>query len=138
MRLFELLHQRHGVTEEAFGQAFQTRLERGGTLGEALIEKKLLTETELLEVMSELYGIPYWPDLRLEDIRGEYTDRVPLQFLKKFSMVPLESNGGDEAPDCPDSAGGGCCTVAVNSPESFQAMDDLIRLLDLKDVRIIF
>ncbi|MCF8051890.1 MAG: type II secretion system ATPase GspE [Desulfobacterales bacterium] len=140
MKLSKLLSERHGITEEAFDQAFEYHLERGGTLGEALIEKKLVSETELLETFSELYHLPFWPTLPLEKIRGDHPDQVPLQFLKRFSMVPLgpESNGEEAGSETQGDDGQRRCTIAINSPESFQAMDDLIRLLELKNFEVVF
>jgi len=140
MRLFKLLNQRHGISEEALDQAFQYHLERGGTLGDALIEKKMLTETELLETFSELYHFPFWATLPLERIRGDHPDQVPLQFLKRFSMVPLgpESNGEEAGSERKTDDAQRRCTIAINSPESLQAMDDLVRLLELKEFEIVF
>ncbi len=140
MKLFKLLNQRHGISEEAFDQAFQYHLERGGTLGEALIEKKLVSETELLETFSELYHLPFWPTLPLEKIRSDHPDQVPLQFLKRFSMVPLgpESNGEKAGSETQADDDQRRCAIAIHSPESFQAMDDLVRLLELKEFEIVF
>jgi len=140
IRLFHILHERHGISEEAFDQARSHHIERGGALGDALVEKKLLTETELLEANSVLYGIPFWPRLPLERIRGDHADCVPLQFLKRFFMVPLgpENNGGESEAANPPENGRRGGTIAIANPESLQAVDDLIRLLELDEFEIVF
>ncbi|MDO9229644.1 MAG: type II secretion system ATPase GspE [Syntrophales bacterium] len=80
-----------------------------------LLQKKALTETELLAALSEEYGIPFWEELPTDHIDTGFTALFSIQYLKKQKMVPLDTPQG--------------CVVAVNDPANFQAADDLCRLL---------
>jgi general secretion pathway protein E len=127
-RLSTILKERCGIDEPALEKAFSQQRERGGFLCDLLVEKKLATETEFLEALSALYHLPFWPALPLERIQAEYTQKAPLHYLKRFCMVPLRSgNDGSGAP-----------TIAVYGPESFQAADDLARLLEMDGYDLVF
>ena len=135
-RLAEILEQKFGVPPEAYSDARRLALEKGVSLGEVLIQRKVLSEQQLLEALSQQYGLPFWPSLPLENIGGAFVQRVPIQFLKKFLMVPLENGAaaGDRGQAAGEVAG---CTIAVWNPAAFQALEDLGRLLGVSDYRVV-
>ena len=96
--LKQILHETHGIPEATLDEIYQTSRDNHENVGYILIHKKLLTEVELLETMSQLYGIPFGPDLPLENFSTEYTQTIPIQFLKKYLTVPLVMISGDEKP----------------------------------------
>ncbi len=125
-RLADILEQKFGVPQEAYTDARRLALEKGLGVGEVLIQRNALSEHQLLEALSLQYDLPLWPNLPLENIGGPFVQRVPIQFLKKFLMVPLEKG----------SPTGGC-TIAVWNPAAFQALDDLGRLLEVSDYQVV-
>jgi general secretion pathway protein E len=128
MRLTSLIEGRCGIDEAALEKALAQQRERGGFLVDLLVEKKLASEPELLEALSAAYGIPFWPELPIERFRTDYTKEVPLQYLKRFCMVPLAS----------EETGSGSAVIAVYGPESFQAADDLARILEFDGCELVF
>ncbi len=126
-RLSEILQQTAGIPAEDLQEAWQTKIEKGGRLGDLLIKRKIVTERQLLEAQSALYDIPFEPNLPLTNIGNEYTQIVSIQFLKKYVMVPLGNNRQDNA----------VCTIAINDPTDLQPLDDLVRILDLNRYRLV-
>jgi len=145
--LSQILQTRFGILPEDIEAAVAHRQEKGGSIGEFLLSKSLLTETQLLEAFSTQYRIPFMAELPFNTLGIDYTGILPIQFLKKYLMVPLSVEdqppvGDNERP--PGENGDGDksretrCTIAINSPACFQALDDMARLLDLAEYDIIF
>ncbi|MDD5233147.1 MAG: type II secretion system ATPase GspE [Syntrophales bacterium] len=85
-------------------------------------EQKAAAERRALESLGRDLGIPFRPDLPLGHIKTDFTRSVPIQYLRKHKMVPIET---------PAEA-----LIAVNDPSDYQALDDLLRILGKKDFRI--
>ncbi|RLC23458.1 MAG: type II secretion system protein GspE, partial [Deltaproteobacteria bacterium] len=91
--LLQILQDRTLVSEEDIKDVRKTIKEKGGNTGEILVNKKIITETQLLEALSVLYDIPFWHELPVDHISNDFTRKVSIQFLKKYIMVPLANNG---------------------------------------------
>ncbi|UCF90942.1 MAG: type II secretion system ATPase GspE [Desulfobacterales bacterium] len=145
--LSQILIERYGLTEEILAEARQTKAEKGGSIGEILVSQQTLSEAQLLEALSLQYDIPFWPKLPLDNNGTDFTDRLPIQFLKKYFMVPLECHTPVYPRDCGlappndgDAAKALCppgCIIAINDPLNFQALDDLVKILELADFRVV-
>lgn len=72
-------------------------------------------ETDLLEKLSIQFDIPFYPELSAGTLRFDFTKKIPIQYLKKQMMVPLETPEG--------------AFIAMNDPSNFQALDDLRHIL---------
>lgn len=81
------------------------------------------TETDLLREISVKLDIPFWPELPTEDIKADFTKKIPIQYLKKHKLAPMETADG--------------AFIAVNDPADFPPIDDLRRILDWEDAKII-
>jgi len=142
--LIHILQTHYGVSDEQIATALKIQADKGGRIGEILKKKKILTEHQLLEAFSIQYDIPFQPDLPLDNFGSSFTEHVPIQFLKKFMMVPLEmdapaqnqSTSPETAPT--DNTLPEYCTIAIHDPISFHALDDLVRLLHLKTYQLVF
>ncbi len=111
----EIVSKTCEIPEEDLGRALAIQKEQGGRLGEILVEQKIVLETELLKALSIQFDLDYVPSLP-HDINPEFTEKVPIQFLKKYRMVPIETDND--------------AYIAVNDPLLFQALDDLSMILD--------
>ncbi len=146
-RLFHILENSFGISEARFEEALLVKKEKGGRLGDILVTRNILTERQLLEAMSFLYDLPVWFDLPLDNIDFAFTRSIPIQFLKKYLMVPLvinvQKNENDvKAP--PEEKGleealtpHSKYVIAMNDPSSFQPLDDLVRTLGLKEYDVV-
>ena len=88
--LAEILVEQYDLNEDALAEARRLREEKGGRIGDILVQQNNISEKQLLEALSIQYDMPYWPKLPLENAESGFTDKVPIQFLKKYNMVPLE------------------------------------------------
>ncbi|MCU0604629.1 MAG: hypothetical protein MUC33_18420, partial [Desulfobacterales bacterium] len=139
--LSDILAARCNLTPDLLAAADRVRAEKGGQIGEILVQQKAITEDQLLEAMGAQFDIPYWPKLPLNDIDPALVARIPIQFLKKHCLVPIQCRRPPTAVDCglsaPNPAGPNrpvCeagCVIAVRDPIEFQALDDLVRILDV-------
>ncbi len=82
-----------------------------------------ITETDLLREMSVKLDIPFWPELPVEDIKADFTKKIPIQYLKKHKLAPIKTLDGT--------------FIAVNDPSDFPPVDDLRRILDWEDAKIV-
>ena len=145
-QLADILTTRFGVDAEALSAAERLKGEKGGHLGEILVQQKTISEAQLLEALSAQFEIPFWPKLPLNDIDTDVV-KVPIQFLKKHWIVPLNCRKPMTALDCglnaldlSDPGNTMCesgCVIAMRDPLEFQALDDLVRLLNTPDYRLV-
>ena len=123
-RISLILAETCGLTEEAHNEALKIQEERGGRIGEILIQQKAITEADLLRALSIQFGLEYRDSLPTEDLDTGFAEHVPIQFLKKYKMVPVIT---------PESR-----FIAAHNPLLFQPLDDLRLLLDLEGIESVF
>jgi general secretion pathway protein E len=145
--LVEILQKIAGLSDDTLQDALKIRMGADSRLGEILIQNKSLTETQLLEAYSVLYQIPFWSELPLENIGDDFTHTVPIQYLKKYLLVPMECNGqnrtieellpaaADPRPETGEADSP--CIIAINDPAVFQPLDDLVKMLGIQRYRLV-
>jgi general secretion pathway protein E len=112
-----------GVSEAVLSETARELRGNGVGLFEMLTQKKVIAETRLLEALSNHFNLPFLPELPTDHMNTDFTAQIPILYLKKYRMVPLET---------PDGA-----LIAVNDPSNFQALDDLHRLLGWRDFQTV-
>ena len=145
--LSHILKTRYGLSEEDFAEAGRIQQEKGGHLGEILLQKKSLTEVQLLDALSIQYEIPFWPELPLDNLGNDLVRNISIQFLKKYVMIPMlirpiKSNPAKmlhkkSEPDAVEDTDKRMAIIAVNDPASFQPLDDLARLIGFDDYKLV-
>lgn len=103
-----------GVVEENFKEAQKSRQK----LGDLLIEKKLINETELRKLYSYILGIPY-VNLEKEMISSDILQIIPEPIAKKYNVVAFEKDGKN-------------LKVAMKNPEDLQTIDFIRKKTGLK------
>ncbi len=146
-RLADILKDKFGLDEDHLAEAQQVRTETGNSIGQILIDQKNLSEIQLLEALSIQYGMPFWRKLPFEAAESDFTDKVSIQFLKKYNLVPLEYSQPISAKDCgltPQNDPQTEATqfapgfiIAINDPLNFQPLDDLVKAIGIDDYRIV-
>jgi general secretion pathway protein E len=142
-RLSQILHQEFDVSEDAFNDVRQASLEQNAILSEMLVKKKLVTETQLLDAFSRLYRMPFVAKVMVDDFNTDFTQKISIQFLKKYLMVPvknlaeLQTAAGlaGEMNDPP--ADTHRAAILLNDPTVFQPVDDILKILQWDDVSLI-
>ncbi|MBN1276779.1 MAG: type II secretion system ATPase GspE [Deltaproteobacteria bacterium] len=115
--LGEILVENCGLSRETLSNALKIQEMDGGRIGEILIRQRAISEPDLLKALSIQFGIPYSITLPSEDIEISFTEKVPIQFLKKYKMVPVITPEGS--------------FIALNDPLLFQPLDDLRLILGM-------
>jgi len=106
----EILKGTCGLSEEALAEALKVQEQKGGRIGEILMQQAI-SESDLLKALSVQFDLPFLPGLPAEGLDTGFAGKVPIQFLKKYKMVPVLT---------PNDA-----AIAVNDPLAFQPRDDL-------------
>ncbi|MBW2609588.1 MAG: type II secretion system ATPase GspE [Deltaproteobacteria bacterium] len=116
----EILIENHGLSSEALAEGLEIQGKKGGRIGEILIRQKKILETDLLKALGVQFGLKFSSTLPIDKLKTDFTETVPIQFLKRYMMMPVFT---------PDTA-----FIATNDPLLFQPLDDLKLLLDLDNI----
>ena len=142
----EILREKAGISEEEFEDVSRIRAERGGTIGDIMIRRKLITEVQYLEALSLQYDIPFWPELPLNHTENDIIRDIPIQFLKKYVIVPLLRGVPDAAEKVSENHTADAplaqkekpeYIIAVRDPASLQPVDDIVRIIGAEDFQLI-
>ncbi len=96
---------------------------RRRNIGELFAQKKSVSEASALESVSAQFGFPIWAELPAENIKTEFTKLVPIHYLRKHRMVPLETAEQK--------------VIAIHDPANFQPLDDLRRILGWENAVVV-
>ncbi len=141
MDLSHILKHRFDITDEALSDARLIQEEKGGRLGEILVDRNVITETQMLEALGMQYELPFWPELPMENIGTDFSKSISIQFLKRHFIIPM-SVPSPTGQRVSDAKGNGESTdavsiIAVYDPSDFNAVDDLSDILDLKNYKLV-
>ena len=119
----EILMETSGLKEDALSNGLSVQAEKGGRIGEILIKQKAISENDLLHALGIQFSLKFTPTLPTDDLKTEFTEQIPIQFLKKYTMVPVVT--GEDT------------RIAINDPLIFQPIDDLRLLLGLNGSEVV-
>jgi general secretion pathway protein E len=123
MRLLgEILQEDFGVAAESIEAALAIQREKGGRIGEVLLQLRKISESDLLNARSVQCGLEVVHTLP-DDFEPFFVPRVPIGFLKKFKMIPIATPAESY--------------IAVAEPFFFQQLDDLQRLLNWEGIKTV-
>jgi general secretion pathway protein E len=111
------------ITQEQLDEGMKTQEEKGGLIGEILVRKKYLSEAGLLKALGIQYNMDYHTTISVSELNTEFTEKVPIQYLKKYCMIPLITRDSKK--------------IAINNPVDFQPLDDLKLQLGMKDAETV-
>ncbi len=120
--LGQVLVETCGLSPETLEQGLVIQREKGGRIGEILVQQKKITPADLLAARSRQCGLELLPILP-RNLNPFFTDKVPIQFLKKFKMIPVAT--ADES------------YIALAEPFLFQQVDDLQRALHWEGMKTV-
>ena len=122
MRLGDLLVQEHIISEAELQQALAEQRSSGKKLGRTLIDLKSISETQLLQFLSQQLNLPFLDISRLP-ITPEVVNILPEVQARRHRALVVESSS--------DSV-----LVAMSDPADLQAIDNLEILVAPKQLRI--
>jgi len=107
------------ISAEKLNDALRLEAESGQTLDRILLRKQYLEEEDVLQVFAEALGYEFRGSLEGVRVPDEFSDRVPIEFARNYSLVGIASEGG-------------VMRVATCSPFEVHPMDDLAALLGVE------
>ncbi|NOZ94599.1 MAG: type IV-A pilus assembly ATPase PilB [Acidobacteria bacterium] len=111
LKIGELLLRAKLIDEEKLQSALDEQAQLGGRLGEHLIRLGYVTEEDILDCLSQQYGVPSI-NLRHFDIDESIVRLIPADVARKYQFVPVSKTGAT-------------LTVAMSDPTNVFAMDDI-------------
>ncbi|UCD84269.1 MAG: type II secretion system ATPase GspE [Deltaproteobacteria bacterium] len=112
----EILLRETSLTDEQLNEALEIQKEKSGKLKEILFKLNYLKEEDFLKALSKWLGILYLSELSPLEIDRELISKIPINFAKKYEVIPLNRDG-DEV------------RVATSDPMNTFLLDDLRLLL---------
>ena len=121
IRLGDCLIQKGFITEEQLQQALASQKEKGTKLGETLVNLGLISENDMIDVLTEQLKIDYI-DLRKIKISEDIGKMLNESFLRKNCLIPVEYD-----PLLPN-----VLRVAMADPMDIIAIDDIAIITNLE------
>jgi type II secretory ATPase GspE/PulE/Tfp pilus assembly ATPase PilB-like protein len=90
-KLGELLVERQLITPTELTAALELKQREGGRLGEILLKHKFISNEDLLTVLGNQFNVPI-VDLRKLEINPQTLALVPEEIARKYILIPLESD----------------------------------------------
>jgi len=110
-QLGDLLIERNVINERQLEKALAAQKERGGLIGELLVELGFAKEEDIAQSLTAQYGFPYLP-LSNYDINSEIINIVPGRIARQYLLIPLDKIGNN-------------LTLAMSNPLNAQAIEDV-------------
>lgn len=107
----EVLVERGAIDSKQLSLALDIQREKGGLIGEILVSLNFITEEEIAQTLSLIYGFPFLP-LNNYKISSELMDKVPKRVAEYYVVVPLDKIGNS-------------ITVAMSDPLNKNALEDI-------------
>lgn len=117
-QLGELLIERGVIGAKQLEKALEIQKEKGGLIGEVLVELGFAKEEDIAHALTAQYGFPYLP-LKNYDIDSEIVKLVPQQVANQYCLIPIDKIGNS-------------LTIAMSNPLNVQAIEDIELLTKCK------
>ncbi len=93
VRLGDLLINSGSVTKEQLEKALVAQREKGGKLGDVLVELGFISETEFVKILSQQLSIPFI-DLNHYAFKQKIISKLPETVARRFRVILLDFVGG--------------------------------------------
>ena len=109
--LGELLIELGIITRANLELALQAQKEKGGLIGEILVEMGCAKEEDIAQVLTVQYGFPYLP-LSNYDISPEIIRLIPAKVAQGYTLIPIDKIGSN-------------LTLAMSNPLNTTAIEEV-------------
>lgn len=110
-QLGELLIERKVITKKQLEHALELQKEKGGLIGQILVELGYASEEAIAQALTAQYGFPYLP-LENYDIDPDVVKLIPKNVASQFCLVPIDKIGNN-------------LTIAMSNPLNALAIEDI-------------
>ncbi|MCP4651357.1 MAG: type II/IV secretion system protein [PVC group bacterium] len=111
-KIGEILIQKGLITQEQLETALVESKKKGEVIGKTVIRLKMVTEEQLLKVLGEQLGVPFYSTLKEIQIPQDVIDAVPVKFVWHYKIIPIKKEDK-------------IITIAVSDPLAIWSMEDL-------------
>jgi type IV pilus assembly protein PilB len=110
-QLGDLLIERNILTQRQLDKALAVQKEKGGLIGEILVELGFAKEEDIAQALTAQFGFPYLP-LSNYNINPEIINIVPGRVAQQYLLVPIDRIGNN-------------LSLAMSNPLNVQAIEDI-------------
>jgi type IV pilus assembly protein PilB len=110
-QLGDLLIERGIINQRQLEKALAVHKEKGGLIGEILVELGFAKEEDIAQALTAQYGFPFLP-LGNYDINPEIIKIIPSRVAKQYMLIPIDKIGNN-------------LTIAMSNPLNVQAAEDV-------------
>jgi len=111
LKIGEFLVRSNLINQDQLDKALEEQKQTGGRVGEHLIRLGFVTEEDILDCLSQQYGVPSI-NLRHFEIDESIIRLIPADVARKYQFIPVSKTGAT-------------LTVAMADPTNVFAMDDI-------------
>lgn len=110
-QLGELLIERGVINKQQLTHALEVQKEKGGLIGQVLVELGYASEEAIAQAITAQYGFPYLP-LENYEIDSEVVKIIPKNVASQFCLIPVDKIGNN-------------LTIAMSNPLNAAAIEDV-------------
>ena len=110
-KLGELLMDAGLITLAQLDQALELQKDKGGLIGEILVQLKFTTEEDIAKTLTAQYGFAYLP-LSNYEIDAELAKMIPERVANQYCLIPIDRMSNN-------------LTIAMSNPLNSQAVEDI-------------
>lgn len=110
-QLGDLLIERGVISERQLEKALAVQNEKGGLIGELLVELGFSKEEDIAQSLTAQYGFPYLP-LSNYEINPDILSIVPGRVARQYLLIPIDKISNN-------------LTLAMSNPLNAQAIEDV-------------
>lgn len=120
-QLGELLIEQGVINQPQLVRALATQKEKGGLIGEILVELGFAKEGDIAHALTVQYGFPYLP-LDNYEIYPDVVKIIPARVARQYLLMPIDKIGNN-------------LSIGMSNPLNIQAVED-VELLSGCNVQI--
>ena len=117
-QLGELLIERKIIKESELQKALQIQKEKGGLIGNILVLLGFATEEQIAQALTTQYGFPYLP-LKNYEIDPDIVKLIPRNVAEQYALIAIDKVGNS-------------LTVAMANPLNLHAIEDIELITNCK------
>ena len=122
-KIGELLLQHTALTQEQLDEALALQKQEHKLLGEILLSKNYIHPHDIIKVICEQIDIPYFNEIKVEEINPENVMAIPINYAKHHEVLPIVVTDYS-------------VTVVMSDPFNFNVINDVAGLFK-KEVQVI-
>ena len=115
-QLGELLIEGRLINQQQLDKALTVQKEKGGLIGEVLVELGFAKEEDITQALTAQYGFPYLP-LANYEINPEIVNIIPSRVARQYLLIPVDKVGNS-------------LTLSMSNPLNVHAIEDVELLSD--------